>query len=493
MSAWFILILIAELIAFTVSYWAGLAILPMILLFLWLDLIIYAASKPRARVCLLFFGISFFNFLLGREFLEALFGYEVEFFPENVIYHTEISLIISLLTIMVSYFFFEHVSGAAKEENKYTDLQQLISAQTPKVLYLQKTAEILFYVALVMSLAYRLILGYVSYSTSYYESYMETSRISLYGNLFVRVVEIFDQMLPIFLVVFWASFPEKKRCRRVVLLYAVYLAVCLLRGSRSMSVLGLLWIIVYYVYRDGVLSRGKKKVTKRRVFIGLALSPIALVCLSAIESIRAGERFRLSGGFHTLVDYFYHQGVSVNVIKRSYEYAAKLPAGKYYSLTGFTESVIGRIIGVPQYSGNSVAHATQGNNLAHALSYLIMPGEYLEGRGSGTSYIAELYHDFGYLGIILGNVLFGYLLVKAIRLKTNSVFLNALILLTIRQLLWSPRGGFSEFILVPLKPVSIVAFIAVWLGAKLLFRKEKKNGERKEESLCGDPVDATNQ
>ena len=95
MSAWFILILIAELIAFTVSYWAGLAILPMILLFLWLDLIIYAASKPRARVCLLFFGISFFNFLLGREFLEALFGYEVEFFPENVIYHTEISLIIS--------------------------------------------------------------------------------------------------------------------------------------------------------------------------------------------------------------------------------------------------------------------------------------------------------------------------------------------------------------------------------------------------------------
>ena len=81
------------------------------------------------------------------------------------------------------------------------------------------------------------------------------------------------------------------------------------------------------------------------------------------------------------------------------------------------------------------------------------------------------------MGIILGNVLFGYLLVKAIRLKTNSVFLNALILLTIRQLLWSPRGGFSEFILVPLKPVSIVAFIAVWMGAKLLFRKEKKNGE----------------
>ena len=491
MSAWFILILIFELIAFTVSYWAGLALLPVGLLCIWIDLMIYAAFKPRARVCLLFFGISFFNFLLGREFLESLFGYEVEFFSENVTHHAQTSLIISLLTVLGSYFFFERVSGVSKEENNDRAELPAVCLQSSKVMRLQKTSEILFYIALVMSLAYRLILGYVSYSTSYYESYMEASRISLYGNTFVRIVEVFDQMLPIFLVVFWATFPPKKRCRRVVLSYVFYLIVCLLRGSRSTSVLGLLWIAVYYVYRDGILSDGKKWVTKKKVYWGMALSPIGLVCLSAIESIRAGERFRLSGGFHTLVDFFYHQGVSVNVIKRSYEYAAKLPADKYYSMTGFTESIIGRILGFPQFSGNSAAHATQGSNLAHALSYLIMPGEYLEGRGTGTSYVAELYHDFGYFGIVLGNVLFGYLLVKAIRLKTNSVFLNALILLTIRQLFWSPRGGFSEFILVPLKPVSIVAVLMVWLGAKLLFRKEKKNEERDAETTRGDSVNAT--
>lgn len=50
-------------------------------------------------------------------------------------------------------------------------------------------------------------------------------------------------------------------------------------------------------------------------------------------------------------------------------------------------------------------------HLAHAITFLMFRNKYHASAGSGISYITELYHDFGCIGIIFGNFIYGFILV----------------------------------------------------------------------------------
>ena len=73
---------------------------------------------------------------------------------------------------------------------------------------------------------------------------------------------------------------------------------------------------------------------------------------------------------------------------------------------------------------------------------------YLKGGGWGSCYIAELYADFGYIGVFLGNILYGVLIngvLKGIS-KKNSIWLTACGFLVIDSLFKAPRGTFDDFL-----------------------------------------------
>lgn len=168
------------------------------------------------------------------------------------------------------------------------------------------------------------------------------------------------------------------------------------------------------------------------------------------------------------MDFVYNNGVSVNVIKRSYELDSRLRSDRFYSLHFLHDGVFGLVFG-SDGAGNNADKATEGYHLAHALPYLMFRDKYLEGAGTGTSYIAELYHDFGYIGIVLGNVIYGFLLASLAKLDKNKPFNTSVKLLIITRLLWAPRGGFTEFITILSLPATIFIYVAVFLGAFLVF------------------------
>ena len=51
----------------------------------------------------------------------------------------------------------------------------------------------------------------------------------------------------------------------------------------------------------------------------------------------------------------------------------------------------------------------EGYQYTHTISYIIMPDLYLKGVGYGSSYV-ELFHDLGFIGLIIGGILTGYLI-----------------------------------------------------------------------------------
>ena len=115
----------------------------------------------------------------------------------------------------------------------------------------------------------------------------------------------------------------------------------------------------------------------------------------------------------------------------------------------------------------------------YTLGYTVMNSAYLAGRGTGSSYIAELYQDFGYTGIILGNILYSFLLARITKNEDNDSLLKKSIkFMIITQLLWAPRGSFTYFISQNLTPTTIATLLLVF-GISYLWEKRKYARKRK--------------
>lgn len=432
------------------------------ILLLWFWIIWYAIDDINNRILLFMFSVSFFNFLLGREILEHVFKYQVEDFPADVETHAKIMLLLSLTVLLFSYLFFSKYNFKRREQLR--DFKP-----TYNVVRIRSISQKLYYFTIVIAIAYNIVMGYFTLAFGYYGTYTDVAISTIYNNFAIYTIEKINQMMPVFLALFLATVPSHSQTKRVSSLYFLYLLTSLLSGQRAKFVIGLLWIIIYYVYRNN--TSDEKWISKQFVALGVLMLPAAILMLSLLSQIREGNGIDSIKIIMGIPDYFYQQGVSVNVIKRAYEFAYRLNSDHLYSMSVITDGVIGRILGFARFSGNSVIHAEEGYSLAHALSYVMLGDGYLLGRGTGSSYIAELYHDFEYIGVIIGNIVYGYLISRSLTIRPDKFYINAMALLVIRQLLWSPRGGFSDFLLVLLQPFTIFAFLIVMVLSQLTKNK----------------------
>ena len=98
-----------------------------------------------------------------------------------------------------------------------------------------------------------------------------------------------------------------------------------------------------------------------------------------------------------------------------------------------------------EHTTNSVELAIDSNSYAHNLSYLVLNKEYLKGHGIGSSYIMELYTDYGMIGVFLLSFLLGVLFIAMLQVTYRSrTILFALSLLILNNLFFMPRSSFSE-------------------------------------------------
>lgn len=89
-------------------------------------------------------------------------------------------------------------------------------------------------------------------------------------------------------------------------------------------------------------------------------------------------------------------------------------------------------------SNNGLERGMISNSMAHNLAYVYRQDKYMEGNGNGSSYLLELYADYGYLGIIIASLLLGVLLILlVIILKRNNAFLSMLSLVCISNVFLS--------------------------------------------------------
>lgn len=433
------------------------------ILVLWIDIMYYTLSDLKNRSAFFAFAVSFFTFLIGREEMEVFGIHEIQFeFTDSLNALAHRIVLIGLISLIAGYWIGCHVMIGKKKTAR------IIDVESREYTTIRKLSKILYYitfVALLMQvldvIRYVFRHGYLAFYTGYTTSL---------PYVFIKI----GDMSIIAFWVFLATLPRREEARTPILLYAVYLMITLLTGKRYECVAGFLILFVYLLFRNST-DRGKEWVKLRHIVMVLVLVPIGTTALYAIRDIRVGGALTADTFRSGMTEFFYTQGVSINVIKRMEKYLSLLPKGKFYSfgatLDFLHNNIISRIIGIQTYTGNTVDHALQGNQLQHALSYVIMGSYYLQGHGYGSCYLAEAYHDFGYIGVIVCNIIYGLIFRRWMHFEGKGIWELTIMLIALKAFMLSPRGNADGFVASLLDFTTWGTILIIYFASKVLLKQ----------------------
>lgn len=420
---------------------------------IWFICISYAYNDLDNRGILFVFLIAFFVFLLGRDAVTEFLGLGVENFSYQEENHAWISFIISLVSICSGYIFFTNYNN--NESIKNCEITFNITSRGVNV---KKLCKYIFYVLIMFSAISRIqIINYVK-DSSFTDYYVDYSTHLKNNELFYFISKL-ELAMPIAWSIYLGTFPKKQEIKTPLIVYFIYLLISLGTGQRSTSMLGILTIFVYFTLRN---SNEETWITKKMLVKIFFILPFLAVFISLYEIWREGNSLDSFSFYEGLIKFFYDQGVTSNVVKRAYTLKDVIPK-QIYTLEFMHSGVLARIFNIPVYHGNNMEHALYGGSFTHTLAYFIMNASYLSGRGTGSSYIAELYQDFGYLGIVFGNLFYSFILARLSYLEKDKYIKNGYKLFIMPFILWAIRGSFTYFISQSLSPITLLMFIFFYL------------------------------
>lgn len=426
------------------------------LVVVWINYMSYTVRNLGKRVLMFAFGISFFVFLIGREFLEQYHLYEADHvFSTATNEHTYLCMILSLLSIWLVYALTNshNTSITIKRNQQLSDRKFDIN----KVRHL---SLITFYSTYPFAIIFNVAVAYFVAHYGYHSYYIDFSEV-LSGSPVLYLISKLQLVMESAFCIFLATLPGKKIFKRPAIFYLFFLVLTLGSGQRSSFLLGLMLLFIFVVFMNGLQpSEGWFK--RKYIAYGIIAFPIIAAGASIFNAIRFEKSISDISFWELFGNFFYEQGVTSYIIKRAYELEASIPPD-IYTLEFMHSGLLAPLLGIDVYHGNTVAHAVHGGSFTHALGYTIMGDAYLAGGGTGSSFLAELYYDFRYAGVIIGSLLYGWIFTKFTNLKKTGVFKRAVILICITQMLWAIRASYTGFLSYMFAPTTIALLLFVFV------------------------------
>ncbi|MBR6572920.1 MAG: O-antigen polysaccharide polymerase Wzy family protein [Clostridia bacterium] len=434
----------------------------------WGAFTIYTLFDLANRAAPFVFLIAFFLFLLGGDFAELYMGYPQEFsFASNIDNHAYISIIISLVSIFASFYISGKLLNRKNKEPKKLDANH-----TDYMLKFRNITCIGFYVTVIPKIAttvdaalYTINNGYLSYYTEY------KSRLP-------EIVESISDLFPLFLFAFLATLPSKKQCFFPILIYLTNSVLALLTGRRIMFGATVLVLVFYFIARHK-LNPEEQWLDKKKIIIALVACPIVLFLMYMQRYVRYGDAIEGGTLFDIIFRFFSQQGTSINTIKfqKVLEGDPLKCTSLYYTLYYLRGNLItGHFFDFPMelYLQRSIDTVYRTNCLADYIMYSVNADDFFKGYGLGTSYIAELYHDLGHLGIALGSFIYGFLFNWLFSLKKFSYWKFALGLLMLEEFVILPRYG-ADVIMRPFYSLTILTVLIILIIIYHYLKKRNKS------------------
>lgn len=441
---------------------------------------LYGIEKVRERFILLLFNFACIFFLFGRTFIKILDYEDWQGIYSDEVHRTTITMIyISVLSLFCGAIIFNQFHRE-KKEVLAPAIRQRVWESEEFIKNLQIISFILYIV-----LAFFMLLVEIE------------KPIKLKGAEYTEYYYAYESSLPGFvlslsalakfaLCMFLATMPSKVLGFIALGIYVVSTIPVFIVGQRNPFVSAALFTVCYYLLRDYLIIKGTKK--KKKWFgkfegtaIAIAL-PFMFAFLSIYESIRLGLEIKNIKLFHSISRLFYTQGVTYEVICKCIDYKSQLPITNYNYTFGalwkyIRENAIGRLLGLESYGAQTVESALYGNTLSDTISYLDLGDQYLKGAGWGSSFIVEIFIDYGYIGVAILSFLLGAFLMWMTRNFGKSYLKSYCILLMLIQLFMLPRatatGWLVLLIYIPAIVLIACVFIITYFSQKKYYKDKR--------------------
>ncbi len=284
-------------------------------------------------------------------------------------------------------------------------------------------------------------------SVSYTDSYLMNVDVN-------PIIKIGNYLFTGMVFLYLSTKPTK---RQVLILLTMFLIVegglQLLVGRRALLAKALLFIVWYFI----CYYKYDRKKMPYKYFIFLAFFAVLIIILFwLVERSRSSSDSEFKF-INAISSFFTSTGGSDSVIANTIDKVDDFPKdGIVYFFNPIKEALfdnvlIRKILSI--ISGTASESLVQGidyvnahDSFSHWISYLVNSELYCNGYGMGSSYIAELYLAFGFLGVCIGGLLLGIAIAKlaSVDLSSYSVFGKAIKLFFIYNLFTLPRSGTFE-------------------------------------------------
>ena len=281
-----------------------------------------------------------------------------------------------------------------------------------------------------------------------------------------------------------AGFPAKKECLLPIGIYLVHGGLAVLTGRRISLGVAIL-VLMFYVLLRHYRNKEEKWINRKVVIAVVIACPVLILALYVQRYLRYGQDVEGGGLLDMACRFLSQQGSSIHILKLQKELEGD-PLGctsLYYTLHYLRGNIITRhFFDFPMefYTERTVETALNTNCLADYIMYKVDANDFFAGYGLGTSYIAELNHDLGLVGVALGSAVYGFLLNWLYSPKYFSYWKLALGLLMLEEFVILPRYG-ADVILRPFynftrSLVLVGLFVLVLLGKERVLALTTKFG-----------------
>ena len=398
-------------------------------------------------------GRLIFPIFVDIDSLDDLFFSDMNF-KKPTILHTYLSVFSSLLLLFLGYQLY------SKSDSQL--IRPRFDVNSHYIKSIRSYSKIVTWMMLPFMLLVVLEDIYYVITYGYLSKYMEFES-SLPG-----IVIVFSVLYEYFLYLYLATLPSQKNSKWIILAYVLLSITKMAAGDRGECMTALFVVIYYFFLRNRLCPGEKKWIGKRGITMLVASVPVAVIVLFSVSYIRNDSDVKGDSTALMISGFFYQQSASMNVIACEYEDEKSLPQGKWYSLGPiidyFTNNHLSRLIfGIKPYKVGSVELATQGHSLDPAITYLESPEFFFKGGGMGSSYIAEAYYDFGYLGIVLFSLFYGFFLAKVPKMNSRNIWLSLIAFIFIKFIMYAPRARALGFVAaafsVSFWPIAFIIYI----------------------------------
>lgn len=433
---------------------------------MWGCSVMYCFENWNSRMLLLMFNVVVFVFLMGRPLIDLFCGSKWHFSGYNANFFAVTSIYLSLISLMFGQWLGECKNYGNSRKSRIVREHYDNPGVFQKSEYIRNlgiVSLLLFYVSVVFLFAVELEKLLYMQGKSYEEIY-----VSFKTNL-PYAVNALGSMCKYFLCIFLATMPSKRESLFPLTLFMISNVPCFLIGGRSKLVVCFIFVLVYFMIRD-ILDDGEKWFGTTEKFLILVGSPVALAFLGAYNYMREGKKIAPSGFFDLIIDFFYKQGVSFEVLKIGYN---TIPKIKY---TGFVNYTFGEVVDYLLHgtlaqvlwgaeslgSGQTQKLGLYSSLLANRMAYTASKAQFLKGHGWGSSYLLDTYADWGYVGIVVFSLLLGWLFSRMIFYFKKGVFPATMVLLVLTSIYYCPRSSATFW-------MSFVVYAQCWVSVALCF------------------------